>query len=134
VFVIGLIYLAAVLGALAFYGAHIVRLLLPSLRLEAGMAIAFGLAGYLAFCGLLEITQSSSRPILLAVVVVGAAGFVISLLRERPVIGVARLATMPRWAATAFIVFSVSYALFLINAADWQYTWIDDTQGYLIFS
>jgi hypothetical protein len=132
-FAIGLIYLAAVLCALAFYGLRIARMLLPDLRPDAGLAIAFGVAGYTALCGLLEITQSASRSLLLAFVVVGAVGFAVSSLRQPEAARVVHPPAMPKGAAAAFAAFGVLYALFLINAADWHYGFLDDVLGYLVF-
>ncbi len=136
-FALGLIYLAGVLAALAFYGRWFLRLLLPQLRMDAGLAIAFGIAVYLALCGLLELGSWASRPLLLGFVVAGALGFAVSLARDRNV-------APPQWlaagsfnvsagAVTAFAVFGLLYLAFLTNAADWRYGFVDDLLGYLVY-
>jgi hypothetical protein len=132
VFLIGLIYLAAALCALTFFGACLLRILLPGLRHDRGLGTAFGIAAYLAICGALEVTRSGSRPLLLALVAVGVVGFIITS-REPWVLRLPTIATAPRAALLGFATFAGLYALFLVNAADWHYGFLDDVLGYLVF-
>jgi hypothetical protein len=132
-FVLGLLFLATVLCALAFYGDRLQGLLLPELRSEAGLSISFGLAGYTTFCGVLEITQIASRPLLLAVVGIGLLGFAGSLMRSPGGRRVWHFRAMQKSVVAAFAAFGVLCAIFLINAAHWHYGFLDDVLGYLVF-
>jgi hypothetical protein len=129
----GLLYLAASLAAFACYGAALRRVLLPALRPEAGLDIALGIALYTALCGLLEITQSASRPLLLGFTFLGAAAQLVILLRTRRIPDATRLRALSPLALLAYATFAALYALFLLNAARWRYVFIDDVLGYLVF-
>ena len=131
--IISLVYLAVALAALAFYGACILRVVLPDKRRDTGLAMAFGLAGYTAFCGLLEVTQTASRPLLLIVGLIGAVGYAVSWVREPPALNLASWSQAPLTARLGFLLFVMLFALFLLNAADWHYAYTDDLQGYLVF-
>lgn len=134
----GLVYLGAVLAALAFFGALVLRKLVPELRSDPGMAIAVGIASFIAFCGLLEFTQLASRQMFVTLIVVGAAGQAATVLRDHPsrtklLAGITSVRLVPTGALVVFGTFALLYALFLINAADWHYSFVDDLLGYLVF-
>lgn len=125
-----LIVLLVILAALHGYGHRIVSFALPRFGRDAGISIAVGLAFYNVLAGLMEVSCSASPTLLIVFVVIGLLSFGISIA------GNFRFAGFPHTSIPAVVVFACFaflLAAFLVNAAYWNYNFIDDRMGYLVF-
>ena len=132
----GLLYLGCVLLAFDFFGTLVLRRLAPAVARDHGMAIAFGVACFLAYTAWLELTATAGRATLLAPVLIGVIGAITTAVRSNRLRLPARAALWPSggWGTTVLLgVFTLLLVLFLINAADWSYGFVDDRHGYLAF-
>jgi hypothetical protein len=133
-------YTAAVLAVLlllvvAFwgYGRTIRKLCAPGVPTDAGTTACLGLAGYLAACGIIELTASASAALLVGIIAFGAvlgAWWIwrdADLRRPWPRLSGWRLSG---WSLLIPLL-AVGLA-FLANVAWWHFRNIDDTQGYLV--
>lgn len=126
----GLIVLLAVVAALQYYGHVTVSALSPDRKYDAGITLAVGISLYNVLAGVLEVSCTANSLFLVGLVLSGA------------VLGTARLAwrlkylplsLKPGPGTPIFLIFIFLLAAFLINAAYWNYSALDDRMGYLVF-
>jgi hypothetical protein len=135
--------------ALAFwgYGRCLQRLCAAGLAAGAGETACFGLAGYLAACGFIELAAAASAALLVGIVLGGLALAVLatSASRSARTPGAAAMASPAAWlppraARTlpsrlpllAMLLLAAAYLAFLVNVAWWHFLAGDDTAGYLV--
>ena len=114
-------------GAFWGYGSAAVGLVAPRHNSDQATIACFGIAVYIAICGLIELTRTGSRALVIGIIGIGLALAVLQGNR----IGLRRRLqfTTISWALLPLLAL---YAAFLVNVTWWHFMQPDDTQGYLV--
>ena len=132
--VAGLIALAAIIASLTGYGRVAMAWLRPDRVKDGGLSLAVGIAVFSVAAGGLEIGCSASPVLMVAVIGLGlllliSRSLPLSRRRLRAHSIALPVAVLP----VAVLPVAVLTALLLIDASVWDYHFIDDRMGYLVF-